>query len=99
MTGYTPGPWAVKHGKWITAIRGDHEGEIIAGPTYWMEDAPEEAAANARLIAASPDLLAALKMLHDNIAEYAALNHLGGFDNQDMRNARAAIAKATGAAQ
>lgn len=52
--------------------------------------------ANARLIAAAPRLLAALQMLHDNIAEYARINNLGGFDNQDMRDARAAIFEATG---
>lgn len=50
----------------------------------------------ARLFAAAPDLLEALQMLHDNIAEYAKINNLGGFDNHDMRCARAAIAKATG---
>lgn len=41
-------------------------------------------------------LLAALKLLHDNIAEYARINNLGGFDNHDMRMARAAISKAGG---
>lgn len=50
---------------------------------------------DAQLIAAAPDLLEALQLLHDNIAEYARINHLGGFDNQDMRMARAALAKAT----
>jgi predicted nuclease with TOPRIM domain len=34
----------------------------------------------------------ALQQLHDNIAEYARINHLGGFDNQDMRMARKALA-------
>lgn len=51
---------------------------------------------DARLIAAAPDLLAALKLLHDNLAEYQQLNHLGGYDNHDMQMARAAISKAEG---
>ena len=51
---------------------------------------------DARLIAAAPDLLEALKMLHDDIAEYAKINNLGGFDNQVVRLARTAIAKAIG---
>lgn len=41
------------------------------------------------------DLLAALKALHDDIADYARINNLGGFDNHCMKQARAAIAKAT----
>ena len=43
-----------------------------------------------------PELLEALENLHANIAEYARINNLGGFDNQDMQQARAAIAKARG---
>ena len=35
--------------------------------------------------------MAALKALHDDIAEYARLNNIGGFDNHAMVNARAAI--------
>jgi hypothetical protein len=34
----------------------------------------------------------ALKSLHDGIAEYARMNLLSGFDNHDMKRARAAIA-------
>lgn len=49
---------------------------------------------HAALIAAAPELLAALKALHDDIAEYARINNLGRFDNHVMRQARAAIAKA-----
>ena len=45
---------------------------------------------------AAPELLEALKQLHDHIAEYARINNLGGFDNHCMRQARAAIAHATG---
>jgi hypothetical protein len=39
-------------------------------------------------------LVDVLEELHDDIAEYARINHLGGFDNHAMKRARAAIAKA-----
>ncbi len=42
------------------------------------------------------DLLTALTLLYDNIAEYQRINNLGGYDNHDMRMARAAITRATG---
>lgn len=42
------------------------------------------------------ELAEALKALHDDIAEYAKINNLGGFDNHCMKQARAVIAKAEG---
>ena len=63
MSAHTPGPWRVKSDKWVIASRGEHEGEILIAPTYWMENVPEEAAANARLIAAAPMLLEELQRL------------------------------------
>jgi hypothetical protein len=36
-------------------------------------------------------LVAALQSLHDNLAEYQRINNLGGYDNQDMQQARAAL--------
>jgi hypothetical protein len=39
-------------------------------------------------------LEAALRGLHDDIAEYQRINNLGGFDNHWMRAARAALSKA-----
>lgn len=35
----------------------------------------------------------ALRMLRDDIAEYATINHLGGFDNHAMKSARNALEK------
>lgn len=52
--------------------------------------------ANACLIAAAPDLLDALKGLHDDIMDYIRLNNLGAENNHWLVQARAAIAKATG---
>lgn len=89
----TPGPWAVKHERWIVATRGAHDGEIIVAPTYWMEssEAKAEAAANARLIAAAPDLLLALQALVAAINSY----EFDGNASPECDTARAAIEKAT----
>ena len=62
---------------------------------YHVSD-QDEAEANARIIAAAPELLEALELLHNNFAEYQRINNMGGYDNHDMRMARAAIAKAKG---
>lgn len=53
--------------------------------------------ANARLIAAAPDLLAALQAIVDENVDYMTINHLGDPEQQhNIKLARAAIAKATG---
>ena len=73
--------------------------------TVWIDDSPvrefnAEQKANARLIAAAPELLEALK---DLIAGYENTKHTGLMDMQvcgsDIIKARAAIAKATGTAK
>jgi hypothetical protein len=87
---HTPGPWRVKSERWVVATRGEHEGEILIAPTYWMEVAPDEAAANARLIAAAPDLL--------DCCTKALAAWTGDGPAIDLDTLRAAIAKATGAA-
>jgi len=33
----------------------------------------------------------ALQLLHDKLAEYQRINKIGGYDNHDMRQARAAL--------
>jgi hypothetical protein len=46
------------------------------------------------MICAAPELYAALKLLHDNTAEYIRINHLGDpYQNADMRAARDVLAK------
>jgi hypothetical protein len=54
----------------------------------------DEAVANARLIAAAPDLLAALRELADVSRAY--LEHMDAEDLAALEAARAAIAKAEG---
>lgn len=69
----------------------DAQGEIIAQIPDW-EDGLEETTANARLMTAAPDLLAALCDLLDE----ADLNEVDEYTAPKIEAARAAIARATG---
>ena len=91
MTKYTPGPWTADSLNCVWRGGPDINGVLVANcnnskmPTAAH---PEQATANARLIAAAPDLLAALQEL---VAEED-----GDFHNstEGFNMARAAIAKA-----
>ena len=103
MNKHTPGPWEVrtdpKNAYWFagSTISNGHfricDVQMI-GPTQG-----EVGAANASLIAAAPELLEALKGLHDDVMDYIKLNGLGGEDNHWLVIARAVIAKATAIAE
>lgn len=98
---HTPGPW-----KWDGNVC-DYDPEQEAP---WLVLDPDSSTtdpilrgeihcgnpANARLIAAAPDLLEALRGLLADVQEYQTINHLGGENNHRQVFARAAIAKATG---
>ena len=95
MVEHTPGPWKVFWGKrkrhMFIGI-GTEAGDGITDPHFglWRGDS-EEAAANARLIAAAPDLLKALK----DILECPTIQSACGWYHE-MKDARAAVAKAAG---
>lgn len=85
MNKHTPGPWFVTEGgQYIEASRYEHGGRQIVGKP--QGDNPEQWNANARLIAMSPELLGMLQ-------EIVSKNLLNG---AMLKDARAAIAKATG---
>lgn len=78
---HTPGPWSL--------LPVGNNRRLIdpgIGEVYGLGRTPD---ANARLIAAAPDLLAALNAL----AAWA--DHMGGWDSPAWEQAEAAIAKAT----
>ena len=94
-TRHTPGPWSVD---WAIApvggspqvveyfVRRDGDSVAIASDIV-DPDTGVRSAENARLIAAAPELLAALQVLVEN----------GGIGSEQMfRDARAAISKALG---
>ena len=90
MMKHTEGPWSAAEPRhnYDTVIRGP-KGEpialaLIAGYTK------QEGTANAALLAAAPDLLEALEEMVDLVELMCP------FDGPQQRNARAAIARATG---
>lgn len=95
---HTPGPWTIgKVGSYCTKegyVPINSDSYFAFAEVVWeFEDSPDsktsrECRANARLIAAAPDLLNALK----EVASVLGLN--GCYEAQDR--ARNAIAKATG---
>lgn len=95
---HTPGPWHVQPGR--LHLVDDANGQGVADThNYWRADSTEEREqANARLIAAAPDLLAALTHLLDMMHPH--LLDLEGDMGRDladaMQSARTALAKARG---
>ena len=91
-TKHTPGPWRVKHSAklgWAGVLT--EKGDIIADVALDGQDFrdPEQALVDARLIAAAPDLLAALHRI-----SLASQNSMSSKE-ECGRIAREAIAKAT----
>lgn len=98
MTKHTPGPWAFKPHEMGTFVRCE-KGYIISGP---VNERPGHEA-NARLIAAAPELLEALKVAEQFMAIASDWNIDEAEINGEMRSTydwldlvRAAIATATG---
>ena len=107
----TKGPWSaydprpVRFAGMLIPVGPDNGNGTHTSTAYlqdWSDDAPDEAQANARLIAAAPDLLEALiamrnlKISTDMTYEdaYDSMFKLGGRDAWDVLDA--AIAKALG---
>ena len=109
MTTHTPGPWSQSHreqpnGMWVTQVY-DEAGETIADLAWFPVTISKQVIgtsreANARLIAAAPDLLAAAKIGRIYIAKMLdTLKHSNDpvIDGarSDFAKIEAAIAKAT----
>jgi len=89
---YTPGPWNLKSGvdfEYKHQIRDSEEKPVVFWPVY-AGQTKKTAEANARLIAAAPDLLEALQ----NLLTWVQEPH----PYSDRHAAIAAIVKATGGA-
>jgi len=102
MSKHTPGPWetdAAEHDSPYQNILVMH-GQHRAVCTVWIDDAPvqdfnAEQRANARLIAAAPDLLA---FAQEFLADYQSDDGMASMKKY-AGMAYAAIAKATGKSQ
>ena len=102
MSGATPGPWKVYRSPDGSAIIGigvnrpgdpDH-GAGITDPRFGLWGSGAEREANARLIAAAPDLLAALKHLLAFVEAHTEAGEVIPPYTVEHVRARAAIAKA-----
>lgn len=89
-TNHTPGPWIPHNGPCVFVVTTTTKPRTFRICTINTDRA--EAEANARLIAAAPDLLAVLK---ETLVDYRAC---GMEERQIISVIRAAIAKATGGA-
>jgi hypothetical protein len=91
---HTPGPWFIdghdRNGQRI--VRQEHM-EIATCWHHCVQSIAEEMEANARLIAAAPELLEALQLVVDKLGSDFELYREQQFA---IDTARAAIAKATG---
>jgi hypothetical protein len=90
MSAHTPGPWEHTTGDTTVYADGVFVAETIPSQP-WADDVPKlEAEANARLIAAAPDLLELVQSMVKKIDD-----HPIGLDEANwMKRARAALAKA-----
>lgn len=110
MSAHTPGPWmflaSVVPGQFV--ICNEHGPRVDVALTYGFEHTPREA--NARLIAAAPELLEALQALDADWSSFWPLGpdipasgdriaSIAPETAEIWRTVRAAIAKATGAQQ
>lgn len=97
MSGHTPGPWEIRrpsYGQGFTREIWGADGKCVTGMTTRMTTGPVTEA-NARLIAAAPDMLEAL----EGMVEMATHHMMEPEERRErLRNARAAIAKARGQA-
>ncbi len=103
-TQHTPGPWQ-PFTRYVTAngrflAKAFEANDATEQPGFIAAQEPQqsqtEAAANARLIAAAPELLAALETIGAQCGDFAVVEP--ALDYATIGNiARAAIAKATGA--
>jgi len=100
MSAHTPGPWHFAPGADNESDFANCAGSIksnsdVHGGSYHIariwDDGPNPKA-DARLIAAAPELLAALKLAEPYVRAVGVLIHLG----DDLATVQAAIAKATG---
>ncbi len=99
---HTPGPWAVIPQKTlqgdIATVYNTPDGWVSIHAPTWLNIGDQQVAmANARLIAAAPDLLEALKLCEGNISSLLASTHPRVYGKW-LDFVRAAIAKATEAA-
>ena len=93
---HTPGPWTTIAGSVFTESDSPCY-EIVHGNHLTRSGTEEQRMADARLIAAAPELLKALEGILADVSSYGLAHPEGGrFECDHLDSARAAIAKAKG---
>lgn len=93
MSKHTPGPWFMTKGLPGYRSRINSTPQNLGWDLAHVCNGPE-ADANARLIAAAPDLLEALQLMVDRFIDTEG--SFGAWENEAIEAASAAIEKATG---
>lgn len=97
IAGHTPGPWRLCGAFGMQGlVEPSAGGNPVASVTGYYHHAGQTEA-NARLIAAAPDLLEALQRLIPHAVHMESCSHDDDGVRRDIERARAAIAKAEGA--
>ena len=100
MTNHTPAPWTAErdpcHFDTLSTVTAGRNGRMVVQVGGVLASGFVEQEANTRLIAAAPDLLAALMAAHNELHECTAVLSAGDCAKVAavMTTARAAIAKA-----
>lgn len=99
---HTDSPWAIHwgtaqggDGHWIVDSQDHGELSRIAMVAFHDDKSGDETRANAKLIAAAPELIAALIACHDRLAEWVDSGSMDDADFYAVKMAKAAISKAT----
>lgn len=95
---HTPGPWSINSWQQPTSdIRIGASGTSLAARVPLRDVSINEQLVNARLIAAAPEILGALKLLHEHCRAMST-EYRNGLGDTDAiyTQVNAAIAKATG---
>jgi hypothetical protein len=103
MSKHTPGPWRYRKGdEWSHSVVTDHgtlpDGSENAWTVATLNKNRDEHEANAKLIAAAPELLEALILLEKEMVLSGNAQSVDYGWKPAIEKTRAAIAKATGAA-
>lgn len=102
---HTPGPWKLcgpndgRNSAVVAGVEGGDPPYILCDVYKDVEEIARNAKANARLISAAPDLLAALKFFLERYVAFVASGDCGNWDvkfDPEVVKATAAIAKAEG---
>lgn len=102
-TSHTAAPWTIHwnmaqggDGHWIMDAQDHGELSRVAMVAFHDDQSGDETRSNARLIAAAPDLLAALIACHDQLDGWLMEGSSDPLDAAAVRMAREAIGKAVG---